>query len=174
MIGGFAGFAAQQAHSMMNDPWAAIGILDDVVGAQNAKILMPLIAYSASKAQRGEKLAELASGSAGLLTFPTMTNLTTGALKLVAPTIGGPVAWLAVTVGGILFANEPNAWLRKSVFRSMRTLRGFDRQTRRLEAGGHYQDTKTAAAWRSSALREMSSTHQSARAYLGREAVLMQ
>ena len=47
MIGAFAGFAAQQAQNMLANPWSAIGVLDDVVGTRNAKVLMPLVAYSA-------------------------------------------------------------------------------------------------------------------------------
>ena len=57
MDNSFGGFVKHAGYRMMTDPFYAIGILDDVVGAKNAKVLMPLVAYSASKAQRGEKLA---------------------------------------------------------------------------------------------------------------------
>jgi hypothetical protein len=39
--------------------------------------------------------------------------------------------------------------------------------------GGDSGDTETSRAWRMSAIREMGSTHQAARSYLGREAALM-
>ena len=171
MIGGFAGFVGNTARVMANDPWAAMGVLDDLPGMQqNAKVLMPLVAYSAAKRERGEKLAELTSGTVGIATFPTMATAAGAVLKLVMPTFGGPIAML---VGTVLLTTEPNEWLRKSVFRSMRTLQGFDRQTRRLEMGGDFGDTETSRAWRMSAIREMGATHQAARSYLGREAALM-
>ena len=171
MIGGFAGFVGNTARVMANDPWAAMGVLDDLPGMQqNAKVLMPLVAYSAAKRERGEKLAELTSGMVGIATFPTMATAAGAVLKLVMPTFGGPIAML---VGTVLLTTEPNEWLRKSVFRSMRTLQGFDRQTRRLEMGGDFGDTETSRAWRMSAIREMGATHQAARSYLGREAALM-
>jgi hypothetical protein len=159
---------------MAADPWKAMGIIDDIPGvAQNAQVFMPLVAYSAGRSDRGEKLAELASGTAGLAILPVTTTWASSALSLVAPSIGGPIGKLALLVGGVVLANEPNAWLRKSVFRSMRTLQGYDREKRRLEMGGDFRDTETSRAWRVAAVREMSSTHQAARTYLGREAVLM-
>jgi hypothetical protein len=155
MIGQFGGFISQQARNMAGDPWAAMGVLDDIIGPQNAKMLMPIVAYSAGKAPRGEKLAELSSGLAGLTTFPWMTDACAAGLRfMLMPSIGGPVGKLAILAGSIVLTNGPNEWLRKSVFRSVRTLQQFGRKTRHLEMGGNYRDTETSQAWRLSSLRK--------------------
>lgn len=173
MIGAFTGFAQNTASNFANNPWGAVGILDDVLGAKNIPLLFPLVAYSAGKAQRGETLPELASGVAGLSTMPMMTSLTAGALRLIAPSLGGPVSFIAVNVAAILLSNKPNDWLRSSVFRKVRALSTFDRETRRLEMGGQYQDNQTNRAFRSAAIQEMSSAFQNSRSYLGREALFL-
>jgi hypothetical protein len=150
-----------------------MNVLDDVVGPHYAKALMPLVAYSAGKAQRGEKLSTLASGTAGLATLPMMAGWGTNAFRLVAPTLGGPAGAVAGFLAGALLSATPNEWLRSGVFRSMRLLTDRGRSLRRLEMGGDYRDTETAAAMRQAAVQEMTGTRQATRTWLGQEAAFL-
>jgi hypothetical protein len=98
---------------------------------------------------------------------------TTAALRTVGFTLGGPIGGLAVTAAGIFLAQYPQAFLRNSVSRTLRTLKNNERSLRRLELGGNYLDTQTNAAWRQGAVRDMGSAFQNARSYLGREGMFL-
>ena len=116
-------------------------------------------------------MVTFASGAAGLMAFPPMTAVAGAVLRMVAPSLlAGP----ACMIGGILLSSQPNEWLRKSVFRGLRELRNLDRNIRRMEFGGRYEDTETAQAMRMAAVHEMNAAHQAGRTYLGQcEALLM-
>lgn len=119
-------------------------------------LYVPAIAYAAGHAKHGELLAETAAKTAGWAIFP--------AARLVgAAALGNPLLGLAS-----LFL--PTAGMEKSIFRAVRTFSRFERQTRRLECGGDYQDTETASRLRLRAVRDMSGAMQPARRLLGQEA----
>jgi hypothetical protein len=169
----FGRLAVSAVANIRANPWKAMGVLDDVVGAKNASVLLPFVGYAAGNAQRGERLPELAAGFAGLMSLPATADLTTHALKFLVPGLGGPMGFLVYTVGGILLSNYPNELLRQTVGRAMRVLSGTDRRVQRLEMGGGWKDSRQSAQLRQESLQDMSAAFQNTRTYLGREAALM-
>lgn len=156
-----------------SNPWTAMNLADDVVGTQNAWVMSPFVAYQAARAPLGDKVDSFVSGAAALAALPSMASATTWALRLVAPTLGGPIGAITVGLAGILISGEANSWLRNSVHRSLRRLREDERHVYRLEMGGWYSDNGVAQAMRYGALAEMSGAHQTARTYLGREGAIL-
>ena len=167
---GFGGFLANTAHSVAQDPYTAMNVLDDLVGPSNARMLIPLVGFSAAKAQRGEKLATMASGTATLLAMPSTAWIASKGIAMVA---GGPVGFAANLIGVVLLTSKPNEMIRHSIYRGMRYLQSFDRRVRRLEMGGRYTDSETNQALRMSGVQEMSAALGASRRYLGNEAALM-
>ena len=162
----FGGLPSDTAHWLAANPYTAMNVLDDLVGPSNSNLFYPLAAFSAAKAQRGEKLPTLVSEAAGVAALRPMAWVAHEALSTIA---GGPALWMGVVV----LTAAPNTLLRHSVYRGLRYLHDFDRRTRRLEMGGRYTDSETNQALRASSIQEMSAAFGSARRYLGNEAALM-
>jgi hypothetical protein len=119
-------------------------------------VYVPVIAYAAGHARHGELLAETAAKTAGWALFPT-------AKMAVGAALGNPLLGLALQF-------VPTAGIEKSIYRGVRALNHLEQNIRRLECGGDYQDTKTAANLRLRGVREMSGALQPARRFLGQEA----
>jgi hypothetical protein len=119
----------------------------------------PMIAYSAGHADRGEKLADVTAKSVSYVGIPALTTMI-GAMT------GNPVLGLAL---GFL----PTTGVEKSIYRGVRAFTEFDRKTRRLECGGRYEDSATAARLRMRSIQDMSGAVGSARRFLGNEALYL-
>jgi hypothetical protein len=167
---GFNGFVSDAAHRIVADPYTAMNVLDDLVGPSNARMLFPLVAFSAARAQRGEKLATLASGAAWMTAMPTIGLMAGKAITIAS---GGPVSWAANFVGTVLLTTKPGEVLQHSAYRGIRYLQTFDRRQRRLQMGGNYKDSETNRALRMSGIQEMSAALGASRRYLGNEAALL-
>lgn len=116
----------------------------------------PMIAYAASRSQRGDMLADVSAKTASLVGVPVFATAI-GAMT------GNPVLGLAL---GLL----PTQDFERRVYRSVRYFTQWERSSKRLETGGSYQDTDTAAALRLRSMQEMSGALGSTRSFLGREA----
>ena len=167
---GLHGFVSDAAHRLVDDPYTAMNVLDDIVTPANARLLFPLVAFSAAKAQRGEKLATLASGVAWMTAMPTMGKL---AGMAIATAAGGPVSWGVKFLGTVLLTTKPGEDLQRGVYRGIRYLQSFDRRQRHLQMGGNYKDSETNQALRMSGIQEMSAALGASRRHLGNEAALL-
>jgi len=126
--------------------------------AKGNLIAVPLIAFSVANTAPGERLATLAGETASLATTIPMAM----ALAALLPSV--PVL---VTTAAAGFAST---WFAEHVNRAFSRLSKTERRVKRLEMGGNYQDTETAAQFRMSAAMDMSSAFQGRRTWLGREA----
>jgi hypothetical protein len=170
------GLGSQFRDSVQQDPWVAINLLDDVVTAKSAKnalFFAPVVAYEAAKAPRGEKVGTFGSGAISLAAMPGLGWLATRGLQMVAPTLGGPVGWVAATVGSIALAGYSSSWLRTTAHRGLRYLHNHERDLRRLEMGGNFVDTRNTSLLRQRAVSDMSSAFGNARSFLGREGAFL-
>jgi hypothetical protein len=170
------GLGGQFRTAVQNDPWLAVNLLDEVVSYKNAKnslLFAPLIAYDTARAPEGDRVATFGSGAASLASFPAMAAAANWGLKLIAPTLGGPVGWVVATVGSIALASYGNSWLQGSAHRQLRRLHDRERNQRRLEMGGNFIDTQNASLLRQRAVNDMSSAFGNARSFLGREGAFL-
>lgn len=138
---------------------------------------MPLAAFAAGQARRGEVLATAASESVGLLAYPGLAAGTTYGLGMVMnvgtlflPPPFNVLARAGVALGGLFLAAEMNRSLTGTVFTGFRELTKLDKNIRSLETGFGFKDTPEAQTCRLAAVRDMNSAFQPARAYLGQEA----
>jgi hypothetical protein len=137
-------------------------------GAEGTSFNIPIAAYAAATAPRGEKLAEGAGLAASSLAFPVIEAGATAVIAMI-PGVGQGVA----IVGGLLTAMGLSSPLEKGVSRLVRTLPEAGLRLRRLEMGGSLLFTEAAEQSQRQALYEMSGCFQAARRHLGREAELM-
>jgi len=141
---------------------------------------LPLVMFSGAQARPGERLASAAAGAAGVLSFPALaaaSSLGFGVVMGMGTRFLSPKLRLLARPGaaaaGIFLAGAASAALAARVFRSVRWMSDEERQLRRLEMGSGYQDSLLARALRLRAVEEMNSSLPAARAYLGREALLL-
>jgi hypothetical protein len=132
---------------------------------------MPMIAFSSSHADRGEKLPTLAAESVGLATYPVTAGLMTLGLLMVPGS--GFLTPGAKAMVASMAASFPNEWLVGRINRGFNKLSQTDQWVNRLRMGGDYRDTGTAAEFRNRAVREMTNAFQPARTLLGQEAKLL-
>jgi len=132
---------------------------------------LPVMLYSAARAPRGDKLGEFAATGAAVAVYPAATT----AASLMAAFIPGvgPITAMAAPFVAAVLAQTPAEGLERLVRRGVRTFNQWERATRRLECGGDYQDTETAARQRMTAVRDMNASLVPARRVLGQEALLM-
>lgn len=137
-------------------------------GADGSLFSVPLIAFSAATAQRGEKLSAATAAASSIATFPAIQGVIAAGLSLI-PGIGQ---------GGAIFlsmfaAAYPSGLVDTFVSRSVRTFSQFGLKQRRLETGQSWVDTEFAAQTRYNAQMELSASIQSTRRYLGQEAQIL-
>lgn len=165
--------------SLLTDPWTAVNVLDDVVtykNPRNALLFSPVVAFETARAPQGDKISTFVAGGAGIASTVGFGALATRGLRLIAPTVpvlSGPIGWVAVTVGSILFASTAGSWLRETTQRGLRYLHDHEREMRRLEFGGDFRDSANAASLRQRAIRDMSGSFSNARSFIGREGMFM-
>jgi hypothetical protein len=133
------------------------------------QIMLPLVAYSASKAQRGEMLATFGSEVIGWGTHGVLSLATTAALHLV-PGFGMLPVGARAAIGSIA-AGIVNTRVTERIHKGFTLLNSAERRIQRLEFGGDCQDTETASAMRMAAVRDMNSTMGARRRFLGNEAL---
>ena len=119
----------------------------------------PMIAYSAGRAERGEKLADITAKSVSYIGVPALTTM-------IGSMTGNPAL-------GLLLGFLPTIGIEKRIYRAVRTFTEFDRKTHRLECGGNYQDSATSARLRMRNLKDMNGAMGSARRWLGNEALYL-
>lgn len=136
-------------------------------GAEGALIGLPFIALEAGLAHRGEVVPTAMARTAGLVTYPALSGLTSAALTVLFPELRG-----AAFLGGLL-GMYPDAMVQGGLLRGVRFMTDAARQTRHLEFGGTYQDSEFAQSQRRTALTEMSGALAASRRYLGQEAALL-
>lgn len=119
----------------------------------------PLVLYSASRAARGEKLADASANSLSYIGVPALTTVL-GAMT------GNPLL-------GLAFGFLPAWGLDRRLNRAFRTFSALDRQVHRLECGGAYRDTLANFSLRRRALSDMSGAMANSRRHLGNEALLL-
>ena len=81
--------------------------------------------------------------------------------------------WGAARAGLAIGALYPSFGIAHFVTRQVRKFANVDYRIRRLEMGGDYEDSATAAMARFSAVRDMSSALGASRRFLGREALYL-
>jgi hypothetical protein len=137
-------------------------------GADGSLLTVPVAAVSAAMAPRGEKLTTFAATSSTMVTYPLISA---GSAKLISlvPGIGkGTAIFLS------MFASlYPAAVVDNAVDRSFRKFSRIGRDMRRLEMGGDFRDTESAARLRSQAVQDMSAALTTGRRFLGQEARLL-
>lgn len=122
----------------------------------------PLAAYSAARAERGEKLSAAVGTSAFAFLQPALAA--TFAVGLPAG-----IGWAAAP----LLALYPAYQLSGMASRQFRKFSKTAREVQRLEMGGDYRDSYSAYASRMQAMQDMTGTFQSARRWLGQEGRMM-
>lgn len=116
----------------------------------------PVIAYTASRSQRGDMLADVAAKTVSNVGIPVFTTA-------IGSMTGNPLLGLAL---GLLSTQGTE----RRVYRAVRYFTQWERMSKRLETGGSYQDTEAASRLRLRSMQEMSGALGSARRFLGREA----
>ena len=160
----FASARASLASAAQNS--AAYKALDMTV--KGNLIAVPLIAFSAAGAPRGERVSRLAAEVSGVAVYPAMA----AAISLFIP--GGPLLGAgARAIIATLAAAIPNMYFVENANRAFSKISRAEQRIMRIETGGNYQDSATAQAFRFNSLNEMSSAFQSSRTWLGREAFML-
>lgn len=129
---------------------------------------VPLMAFEASNAPKGQKIASLTGQSASLLMYPVLAGIASVGLCFI-PGIGP----IAASILAATLAYYPDAVLGENVSRKVRSLSEFGLKRRHLDMGGNYQDTLTAERQRLIAIQNMNAALLPGRRYLGQEALLM-
>jgi hypothetical protein len=129
---------------------------------------VPIIAAQAAGAQRGEVVPTLISGTTSLATQPLIMSTIASGLALI-PGIGQGAA-LGLAFVGSLF---PAAAVDSGINRAVRTFSRFGKEVHRLEMGGDFQDSTSAAQLRMRGIEDMNAAMISSRRYLGQEARLL-
>lgn len=129
---------------------------------------IPLVAFSAAAAKRGEKLAAGTAAMASAATFPVIQGVVAAGLSLI-PGIGPT----SVVFLSMLGAAYPSSLVDNFVTRKIRTFTQFGKEARTLEFGQNFQDSEFAATRRYIAQAEMAATIQSTRRFLGQEAQIL-
>jgi hypothetical protein len=132
---------------------------------------VPMIAYEAGHAQRGEVLPTALGRTVGLMTFPALSGALAAGGAMAATALGLSVPGIGAFA--VLASIYPDVMIGNSINRSIRSLTAAGRQVHHLEFGGSFQDTDTARQMRNYALYEMSGATSASRRYLGQEAALM-
>lgn len=135
---------------------------------EGSLLSLPIMALSTATAQRGEKAAAFASTASSLITFPATMGAIGAAVSLI-PGIGPGVA----TALSFLGAMYPSSKVDEGVNRAVRTYSRFGANVRRLEMGGDFVDSESAARSRMRAVQDMSAALINNRRYLGQEARLL-
>lgn len=96
------------------------------------------------------------------------------------PLAGGLVGYAGTVVGGLvggpvgaLVGMQAQTFFQEGLTRAIQSIHDFPAQIHGLHMGGNYQDSQTAFTMRQRAAQDMSTSLFNARAYLGREALLM-
>lgn len=144
-------------------PWGQMRL-----GAGWLAVGVPLAAFEAANAPKGQKISMLTGQTGGLLMYPALAGVASMGLSVI-PGIG-PIT--AVVLGSMLAA-YPDNLLGNSLARKVRTFSEFGLRSRHLEMGGSYQDTLLAERQRQIAIQDMNATMIPGRRYLGQEALLM-
>jgi hypothetical protein len=142
---------------------------DELRWAQGALTNLTPASFSVKHRPRGEFISR---------TIGTTTSL---CIMLQAPFAMAPLLRMGIPMLGItgskavsMFATlYPAIGLGNFATRAVRYMANYGYHMRRIEMGGDYEDSATAAALRFAALRDMSAAHGIARSYLGREALYL-
>lgn len=129
---------------------------------------VPLAAFEAAAAPRGQKLSSLSGSAGSLIMYPPLAGVASVGLSFI-PGIG-PIA--AIVLGSVL-ASYPDSLLGDSLSRKVRTFSEFGLRRRHLDMGGSYRDTLIAERQRQIAIQDMNAAMIPGRRYLGQEALLM-
>ena len=136
-------------------------------GAEGATLGLPFIAFEVGMAQRGEVIPTAATRAIGLVTYPALNGLISGALGYVFPAL--PAVGL---IGGLL-AFYPDSVIQEKLLYGFRQMKDAASHVRRLETGAWYQDSMVAQQQRMQAVSEMSGALGTSRRWLGQEAAFM-
>lgn len=148
--------------------WTARGFWGGLrFGAEGATLGLPFIAFEVGMAQRGEVIPTAVARGIGLVTYPALNGLISGALGYAFPGMR-----LVGLVGGLL-AIYPDSLIQDKLLYGVRQMSEAAKHVRQLETGGGYQDTGLAQHQRMQAITEMSGALGVSRRYLGQEASLM-
>jgi hypothetical protein len=129
---------------------------------------VPLVAFAAASAPRGERASRVAAETAGILAYPVMAAAIAALLPegvLLTASVRATIAMLAAAMPNMAFVESAN--------RVFSHVSRAEQRTLRIETGGNYQDSETAQAFRFNSVNEMSSAFQASRTWLGREAVFL-
>lgn len=133
------------------------------------QIVLPLNAYLASKAAPGEALSVFTAETLGFGTHAVLSVATSSLLHIIPGFSMIPLGGRATIAAFV--AALPNIAVIDKMQRGLSLLSSSDRRIQRLEMGGDFQDSETAAALRMAAVRDMSSAMGMRRRYLGAEAL---
>ena len=136
--------------------------------SEGAPVGLPSLSYAIKHRQRGEFVSQAIGWTTGL-------TLGLGTAYALAPSSLARLAtgWGAARAGLAIGALYPSFGIAHFVTRQVRKFANLDYQIRRLEMGGDYEDSATAAMARFSAVRDMSSALGASRRFLGREALYL-
>lgn len=129
----------------------------------------PPITYGMRSRPRGDFLSNTVGWAVGLTTTLMGGFLLAPALRFAAPLLGGPGSRAA----SMILTSYGALGLGTFAARAVRSFSSLDREVRRIRQGGDYQDTASAQALRSAAVRDMSSAFGASRRFLGREATYL-
>jgi hypothetical protein len=130
---------------------------------------VPPISFSIKHRPRGEFMSKAAGWTVGLCIGLLAPFALAPALRWGAPMLGN----IGSKVASSLLTIYPAVGLGRFTSRAVRYMANYDYHIRRIEMGGDYQDSVSAAALRFVAIRNMSAAFGSARGYLGREALYL-
>ena len=162
--GTYQGIRTATANFVKNS--ATVKALDMTV--KGNLISVPLIAFTAATAPRGERASTVAAETAGVLIYPVMAAAIAAVIPegvLLTAGVRATIAMLAAAIPNMTFVEGAN--------RAFSQISRSEKRIMRIETGGNHQDSETARAFRFNSLNEMSSAFQSSRTWLGREAFLL-
>jgi hypothetical protein len=131
---------------------------------------VPQIAFSTTRAQRGEVLSTIAATSVGIASYPTLSAVINPAVRFLLPFSIGATG---TAVLASMIAVIPAYQIGKAAMAGVRYFNSFGYKLRRIEMGGDYQDSATAQNLRMKAISDMSSAMSYSRRWLGNEAQFM-
>lgn len=129
---------------------------------------IPLIAFEAAHAGRGEQLPVLGGRLAGLAVTPALTGIASAGLTAL---IGLPPA--AATIGALLIAGYAGYLIEKPLIKTFSYISKAAYHSRSVGFGGDVQDTVSAHKLRQRALRALAGGLPPAKQWLGQEALIL-